>query len=136
MSHAWLFWRSSSAELFEQLDSGLKELSGDEARRRHLRDAHLLLKPKSPQSTYELFVRQLTSPITLYSVLRQQANVHRGLFRQFQCSVGLSSSRSLLRHCVWRCLATHIPTSAWHLTRKEFQQKRGQGILLSREAVL
>ena len=33
--------------------------------RRHLRDAHLLLKPKSRLSTYELLFRQFTSPIIL-----------------------------------------------------------------------
>ena len=65
MSHAWHFWSSPSAKVLEQLDSGPKGLSGDEARRRHLRDAHLLLKPKSRLSTYELLFRQFTSPIIL-----------------------------------------------------------------------
>ena len=64
-SDQWHFWSSPSAEALEQLDSGSKGLSGDEARRRHLRDAHLLLKPKSRLSTYELLFRQFTSPIIL-----------------------------------------------------------------------
>ena len=64
-SDQWHFWSSPSAEVLKQLDSGSKGLSGDEARRRHLRDAHLLLKPKSRLSTYELLFRQFTSPIIL-----------------------------------------------------------------------
>jgi len=64
-SDQWHFWSSPSAEALQQLDSGSKGLSGDEARRRHLRDAHLLLKPKSRLSTYELLFRQFTSPIIL-----------------------------------------------------------------------
>ena len=65
LSGRWNFWSSSSAEALEHLDSGSKGLSSDEARRRHLRDAHLLLKPKSRLSTYELLFRQFTSPIIL-----------------------------------------------------------------------
>src|ERR1043165_6079898 len=61
----WEFWSSPPAEALEQLDSDSKGLSSDEARRRHLRDAHLLLKPKSRLSTYELLFRQFTSPIIL-----------------------------------------------------------------------
>jgi magnesium-transporting ATPase (P-type) len=61
----WHFWSSPSAEALQQLDSSSKGLSGDEARRRHLRDAHILLKPKSRLSTYELLFRQFTSPIIL-----------------------------------------------------------------------
>ena len=53
-SDQWHYWSSPSAEALEQLDSRPKGLSGDEARRRHLRDAHLLLKPKSRLSTYEV----------------------------------------------------------------------------------
>ena len=65
MSHAGRFWSSPPAEVLEQLDSGPKGLSSDEAQRRHLRDAHLLLKPKSRLSTYKLLFRQFTSPIIL-----------------------------------------------------------------------
>jgi len=54
MSDTRSFWSSPSAEALKQLGSGSKGLSGDETRRRHLRDAHLLLKPKSRLSTYEL----------------------------------------------------------------------------------
>ena len=64
-SDRWHFWSSPSAEALKQLDSSSKGLSGDEARRRHLRDAHLLLKPKSRLSTYVLLFRQFTSPIIL-----------------------------------------------------------------------
>jgi Mg2+-importing ATPase len=64
-SDQWHFWSSPSAEALKQLDSGSKGLSGDEAQRRHLRDAHLLLKPKSRLSTYELLFRQFTGPIML-----------------------------------------------------------------------
>ena len=64
-SGQWYFWSSPSAEVLERLDSSPKGLSGDKARRRHLRDAHLLLKPKSRLSTYELLFRQFTSPIIL-----------------------------------------------------------------------
>ena len=64
-SDQWNFWSSPLAEALKQLDSGFKGLSGDEARRRHLRDAHLLLKPKSRLSSYELLIRQFTSPIIL-----------------------------------------------------------------------
>ena len=64
-SDQWHFWSSPSAEALKQLDSDSKGLSGDEARRRHLRDAHLLLKPKSRLSTYKLLFRQFTSPIIL-----------------------------------------------------------------------
>jgi Mg2+-importing ATPase len=65
MSHGQSFWSSSSAEALKRLDSGSKGLSGDEARRRHQRDTHLLLKPKSRRFTYELLARQFTSPIIL-----------------------------------------------------------------------
>ena len=65
MSHAWSFWSSPSTEVLQQLETLPQGLSGDEARRRHLRDAHLLLKPKSRLSTYELLFRQFTSPIIL-----------------------------------------------------------------------
>ena len=64
-SDQWHFWSSPSAAALQELDSSSKGLSGDEARRRHLRDAHLLLKPKSRLSTYELLFRQFTSPIIL-----------------------------------------------------------------------
>lgn len=64
-SGQWHFWSSSSAETLERLNSGSKGLSGDEARRRHLCDAHLRLKPKSRLSTYELLARQSTSPMIL-----------------------------------------------------------------------
>ena len=64
----WHFWSSPSAEALKRLDSGSKGISGDEAQRRHLRDAHLLLKPKSRLSTYELLFRQFTSPIILILV--------------------------------------------------------------------
>src|SRR2546425_1691218 len=64
----WHFWSSPSAEALNRLDSGSKGLSGDEAQRRYLRDAHLLLKPKSRLSTYELLFRQFTSPIILILV--------------------------------------------------------------------
>lgn len=64
-SEQWHFLSSPSAEALEQLDSSSKGLSGDEARRRHLRDAHLFLKPKSRLSTYELLFRQFTSPIII-----------------------------------------------------------------------
>lgn len=37
---------------------------------------------------------------------------------------------------VVRSFSTHRFIPAWHLTHKESQQKRGRGILLSREAVL
>src|SRR2546427_5004708 len=67
-SDQWHFWSSPSAEALKRLDSGSKGISGDEAQRRHLRDAHLLLKPKSRLSTYELLFRQFTSPIILILV--------------------------------------------------------------------
>ena len=54
MSHTWSYWSSPSAEALEQLDLSSNGLSGDAARWRHLRDAHLLLNPKSRLSTYEL----------------------------------------------------------------------------------
>ena len=65
MSPRWSFWSHPSAEVLQQLETVLGGLSGDEARRRHLRDAHLRLKPKSRLSTYELLGRQFTSPIIL-----------------------------------------------------------------------
>lgn len=65
MSPRWSFWSRPSAEALQQLETVLGGLSGDEARRRHLRDAHLRLKPKSRLSTYELLGRQFTSPIIL-----------------------------------------------------------------------
>ena len=65
--HVWYleFLEQPIGRGFQQLDAGPKGLSGDEARQRHLRDAHLLLKPKSRLSTYELLFRQFTSPIIL-----------------------------------------------------------------------
>lgn len=65
MSHAWSFWSRPSAEVLQQLETTFQGLSGHEARRRHLRDAHLQLKPKSRLSIYELLFRQFTSPIIL-----------------------------------------------------------------------
>ena len=65
MSPRWSFWSGSPAEALQQLETVLGGLSGDEARRRHLRDAHLRLKPKSRLSAYELLGRQFTSPIIL-----------------------------------------------------------------------
>jgi P-type Mg2+ transporter len=65
MSQTWSFWSRSPAEVLQQLETVPQGLSGDEARRRHLRDAHLLLKPKSRFSTCELLLRQFTSPIIL-----------------------------------------------------------------------
>ncbi|MCX5722450.1 MAG: magnesium-translocating P-type ATPase [Nitrospirae bacterium] len=65
MSDAWSFWSRPSAEVMQQLETVPQGLSGDEARRRHVRDAHLLLKPKSRLSTYQLLFRQFTSPIIL-----------------------------------------------------------------------
>jgi len=65
MTHRWSFWSSPTVEALKQLGSDSKGLSGDEARRRHLRDAHLRLKPKIRLSTYELLARQFTSPIIL-----------------------------------------------------------------------
>ncbi len=65
MSDAWSFWSRPSAEVMQQLETIPQGLSGDEARRRHVCDAHLLLKPKSRLSTYQLLFRQFTSPIIL-----------------------------------------------------------------------
>lgn len=65
MSQPFTFWNRSPAEVLQQLETVPQGLSGDEARRRHLRDAHLLLKPKSRLSTCELLFRQFTSPIIL-----------------------------------------------------------------------
>lgn len=65
MSHAWSFWSCPSAEVLQQLETTFQGLSDHEARRRHLRDAHLQLKPKSRLSIYELLFRQFTSPIIL-----------------------------------------------------------------------
>ena len=65
MSSRWSFWSRPSAEVLQQLETVLGGLSGNDARQRHLRDAHLRLKPKSRLSTYELLCRQFTSPIIL-----------------------------------------------------------------------
>ncbi len=65
MSDTWSFWSSPTAQVLQQLETVSQGLASDEARRRHLRDAHLLLKPKSRLSTYELLFRQFTSPIIL-----------------------------------------------------------------------
>ena len=65
MSGTWSFWSSPPAKALQQLETASQGLTSDEARRRHLRDAHLLLKPKSRLSTYELLFRQFTSPIIL-----------------------------------------------------------------------
>ncbi|MDH4186741.1 MAG: cation-transporting P-type ATPase, partial [Nitrospira sp.] len=65
MSDPWSFWSSQPAQALQQLETVALGLSSDEARRRHLRDAHLLLKPKSRLSTCELLVRQFASPIIL-----------------------------------------------------------------------
>ena len=65
MSHTWSFWSSPPAQALQQLETVPQGLTSDEAHRRHLRDAHLLLKPKSRLSTYELLLRQFTSPIIL-----------------------------------------------------------------------
>ena len=65
MSQSCTFWNRSPAKVLQQLETVPQGLSGDEARRRHVRDAHLLLKPKNRLSTYELLFRQFTSPIIL-----------------------------------------------------------------------
>ena len=65
MSQTWSFWSRSPAEVLQQLETVPQGLFGDEACRRHLREAHLLLKPKSRLSTYELLFRRFTSPIIL-----------------------------------------------------------------------
>jgi hypothetical protein len=64
MSQTWSFWSRSPTEVLQQLRTVPQELFGDEACRRHLREAHLLLKPKSRLSTYELLFRRF-SPIIL-----------------------------------------------------------------------
>jgi Mg2+-importing ATPase len=65
MSQTWSFWSRSPAEVLQQLETVPQGLFGDEACRSHLREAHLLLKPKSRLSTYELLFRRFTSPIIL-----------------------------------------------------------------------
>lgn len=74
MAYGWSFWSGPPAETLERLDTGSKGLSTDEARQRHLRDEHLLLKPKSRQSTYELLARHFTSPIILILLATEATN--------------------------------------------------------------
>jgi Mg2+-importing ATPase len=64
-SHDASFWSRSGAEVVQQLETSLKGLPTDEARRRHHEYASDLLKPRRRSSDLVLFLSQFASPLIL-----------------------------------------------------------------------
>jgi Mg2+-importing ATPase len=65
LSHDASVWSRSGAEVLQQLETSLKGLPTDEARRRHDEHASDLLKPRRRSSDLVLFLSQFGSPLIL-----------------------------------------------------------------------